>query len=423
MSDISLDLANILKAVRRPGDFQASGRLDIFAPQLEVTGVGPVALPLLPSQAEQLVAVAEAAPYGRGADTLVDSTVRRTWQIGADRVHLGGRHWARSLATIVARSAAGLGVMEAVTAELYKLLIYDTGSFFVRHRDTEKVPGMFATLVIVLPSLHTGGDLLIRHREREVCLDLSCDDASEVAFAAFYADCWHEVRPISSGYRLVLIYNLIRQGSGKPPEPPAYDAEEDRVTDLLSRWASDLAAAKKDAPADSPAKLIYPLEHAYTPAEIGFATLKNADAAVATVLVAAARRANCELYLARLTIEESGSAEYCYSGSWSRRDRYKELDDEAFEAGEVFERSLTLSEWQTPDGGRPEFAGLPFGDEELCPPDALDDEEPDDQQFFEATGNAGASFERTYHRAALVLWPQGGELEVIAAAGREVYLP
>lgn len=422
MSDLSLALASILQSVQRPGDFHATGRIDIFTPPLEVTGVGPVALPLLPAQAEQLVAVAEHAPYGRGADTLIDRNVRRTWQIGAERVHIGGRHWAQSLATIVARSAAGLGVMEPVAAELYKMLIYDAGSFFVRHRDTEKAPGMFATLVIVLPSLHTGGELLIRHRDREVCLDLACEDASEVAFAAFYADCWHEVRPISSGYRLVLIYNLIRQGSGKLPEPPAYDAEEDRVTDLLGRWAAKLAAARSDPPGDCPDKLIYPLEHAYTPAEVSFATLKNADAAVATVLVAAARRANCELHLARLTIEESGSAEYSYSGS--RRGRYSEPDDDDdFEVGEIYDRSLTLSEWQTPDGSRPELADLPFSEEEICPPDALDDEEPDDQQFFEATGNAGASFERTYHRAALVVWPQAGKLGVIAAAGCAVFLP
>ncbi len=422
MSDLSLALASILQSVLRPGDFHATGRLDIFTPQLEVTGVGPVALPLLPAQAEQLVAVAEHAPYGRGTDTLIDTRVRRTWQIGADRVHIGGRHWAQSLATIVARSATGLGVLEPVAAELYKMLIYDAGSFFVRHRDTEKAPGMFATLVIVLPSLHTGGELLIRHRDREVCLDLACEDASEIAFAAFYADCWHEVRPISSGYRLVLIYNLIRQGPGKPPEPPAYDAEEDRVTDLLGRWASEITATMTDTPRDCPDKLIYPLEHAYTPAEIGFGSLKNADAAVATVLVAAARRANCELHLARLTIEESGSAEYSYSGS--RRGRYSEPDDDDdFEIGEIYDRSLTLSEWQTPDGSRPELADLPFSEEELCPPDALDDEEPDDQQFFEATGNAGASFERTYHRAALVVWPQAGKLGVIAAAGSAVFLP
>jgi hypothetical protein len=38
-------------------------------------------------------------------------------------------------------------------ADLYKLLAYDPGSFFVNHRDTEKVAGMFATLIIVLPSV------------------------------------------------------------------------------------------------------------------------------------------------------------------------------------------------------------------------------------------------------------------------------
>jgi len=55
------------------------------------------------------------------------------------------------------RVAEGLGVNGPIEAELYKLLVYDEGSFFVSHRDTEKVPGMFATLVLVLPSTSTGG--------------------------------------------------------------------------------------------------------------------------------------------------------------------------------------------------------------------------------------------------------------------------
>ena len=104
-------------------------------------------------QAEQLIAVAEAAPFGRGEQTIVDPAVRRGWQIAADRIRLGGRHWAEILKTIVARAARGFGIDDPIDAELYKLLIYDRGSFFTDHRDTEKAPGMFATLVIVLPSL------------------------------------------------------------------------------------------------------------------------------------------------------------------------------------------------------------------------------------------------------------------------------
>jgi hypothetical protein len=145
MSSIVPDLARILPAIRRPGDFYATGIADMFAPNLEVDGVGRISLPLLPMQAEQLIAVAVRAPYGRGEETVVDTKVRRTWQIDADRIHIGGRHWMHTLDAIVAKAAAGLGVAGPVSAELYKLLIYDAGSFFVEHRDTEKTAGMFAT--------------------------------------------------------------------------------------------------------------------------------------------------------------------------------------------------------------------------------------------------------------------------------------
>src|SRR5918997_6130779 len=86
MSSIATRLAAVLRTVRRPGDFFVAGRTELFAPSLEVEGVGPVALPLLPMQARQLVAAAEPAPYGRGEETLIDPAVRRCRQIGPDRV-------------------------------------------------------------------------------------------------------------------------------------------------------------------------------------------------------------------------------------------------------------------------------------------------------------------------------------------------
>ena len=175
-------------------------------------------MPLLPVQAAQLIAAAERAPYGRGDQTLVDTEVRRTWQIGAAQVRIAGKHWARMLEALTERAATGLGAGAGVHAELYKLLIYDAGSFFVSHRDTEKAPGMFATLIVALPSVHAGGELVVRHGGREVRLDLRCEDPSEAAFAAFYADCVHEVLPVKSGCRLVLAYNLLRKGRGRLPD-------------------------------------------------------------------------------------------------------------------------------------------------------------------------------------------------------------
>ncbi len=421
MSTITTDLPELLGAVQRPGDFFATGTVEIFSPSLEVEGVGPVALPLLPVQAEQLIAVAERAPYGRGEETLVDTDVRRTWQIDAARVRIGGRHWAETLETIVDRATTGLGVSEPVVAEFYKLLVYDEGSFFVDHRDTEKAPGMFATLVVVLPSIYTGGELLVHHRDREARLELSCPEPSDAAFAAFYADCVHEVLPITSGCRLALVYNLLRPGKGQQLEPPSYDSEQARVAARLQQWIE----AKKSADDDSPEKLVYPLEHAYTQAELSFEALKGEDAAIAPVLVAAARQSGCDLHLALVSIEESGSAEYLgYYGS-GRRGRWSYDDDDEgdYEIIEVHDRSATLSEWRRPDGGQSELGVFPFEEEELCPPDTFEDMEPDEQHFHEATGNEGASFERTYRRAALVLWPRERRLAVFNQAGLAVTLP
>ncbi len=407
MSDLATALAQCLARVQRPGDFYATGTFDLHPPRLEVEGVGAIALPLLSMQAEQIKSIAEQAPYGRGTETLVDTRVRRTWQLDAARVQITGRRWAEDLAAVVTRVAAAFGVTGRVEAELYKLLVYEEGSFFLSHRDTEKSPGMFATLVVVLPGDFAGGELLVRHRGQEVRLDLHRDEPSEAAFAAFYADCLHEVLPIRSGHRLTLIYNLIRPDGEQLPQPPDYDTEQAQLTALLRDWGNP----RHSAPA-LPLKLVYPLEHAYTEAELGFDTLKGTDAAITAVVSAATRAADCDLFLALASIEEYGYAE-C-GGDWHEPE---------FEVGEVTESSESLHDWRHPDGTRPAMGALPFCGDEVAPPGAFaagDDAEP---EFSEATGNAGASFERTYQCAALVLWPHANRAAVLAAGGLEVSLP
>lgn len=430
---ITRKLAEILGEVDRPGDFFASGRAEFLAPRLEVEGVGPIALPLLPAQAKQSIKAATRAPYGRGGDTVIDTKVRRTWQIEANRVSIGGKHWAKTLDGIVTRAAEALGVTEPVAAELYKLLVYDKGSFFVSHRDTEKAPGMFATLVLALPSQSKGGELVVRHQDREIRWDLSCEEPSEIAFAAFYADCVHEVLPVTSGCRATLVFNLVRKAKGKPPQPPSYEAEAKTVTRLLRAWVEEKVSIGDDATRTdsaelaSPEKLIIPLEHAYTPAELAFEKLKGGDSAVARLLVSAAPQAGCDLHLALLTVWESGSAEYNSRENWhyrrGRRDSGVEENAKEFEVIEVFDGGKTLSDWRRPDGVATTLGTLPIEDDEVSPPDALDDMEPDEEHFHEATGNEGASFDRTYARAALVVWPSSRILAVLNQGGLEATLP
>jgi hypothetical protein len=85
---IPQQLLESLKKIDRPGTFCASGQLPPTLPGLKVVELGPVDSPLEKRQAAALKKVARQAPYGKGTETLVDTNVRRVWEIDADQVVL-----------------------------------------------------------------------------------------------------------------------------------------------------------------------------------------------------------------------------------------------------------------------------------------------------------------------------------------------
>jgi len=422
-------LERLLSGVERRGDFCVEGVLEVPLPWVEVEGVGVLSFPVPQVQIQQLIDRATRAPYGRGKATLVDESVRKVWQLPPEKVRIGGKSWSKSFQNILARVTAGLGCAGLeVSAELYKLLIYDTGGFFTAHRDSEKVAGMFGTLVVTLPSLHRGGALIVRHAGREVTVNMAEAEFPELSFTAFYADCEHEVRPVTAGNRVCLVYNLIQQ-RGHCQEgqltAPLYEAEKAALAQLLTGAFA----------AGNPIKLAWLLEHQYSSAELSFTTLKNADAARAQVIGAAAELAACAVHLGIVHIEESGSAEPNDDAHHSRyqKSRWRSHwprgigDDDAssgdFDVIEVSDRSQYIDQWVNLQGERMEFGRLPLEEDEVLPSGALDGEEPDEQRLMEATGNEGVSFERSYHRAALVIWPRERFASVLLQADVGSALP
>ena len=405
---MELAIEKLLLSVDRPGDFCAHGRLLAPMPRLAVKGAGALSFPVPEAQVQALLAVADRAPYGKGPATVVDPTVRDCWQIDAAQVHLAGAGWPDTFDRVLTTAADGLGCpADQLDAQLYKLLLYEPGGFFASHRDTEKADGMIATLSISLPVAGAGGEIVVRHRGRERIIDMTAAEPSELAFAAFYADCEHEVRPVTEGYRLSLVFNLcLRAGDTDTPRTaPDYAQQVDRLARRLAAWGRGQDASEK---------LAWVLEHEYSEAGLSFDALKNRDAALARILVAAAGRADCALHAAILHLEEWGAASYSgeYAG-WG----WDAPDDEDLEMEEVEDYRQWLDGWVGPDGDRPPFGEIDLSPEERLPRGALDDAEPDEQHVEEATGNAGATIERTYRRAALVLWPASRTLGVVAAGG------
>lgn len=400
-------IATLLAGVAREGRFATGGAVAFRTPMLAVEGVGEIGFPVTQAQIDALAAASAEAPFGRGSATIHDRSVRSTLQIDAARIAIEGTGWQRMLDAVIDRVREGLGIVGGLRAELYKLLIYRPGDFFKPHRDSEKAPGMVATLVLALPTRSTGGRLVVRHGGEEMIFDLGSDDPSETGFAAFYADCLHEVLPVTAGHRLVLTWNLIRADAATATAAPDHAAETAAMAEHLAAW-----------PADAPPKVAIPLEHAYTPAELGLARLKGLDRARAEVLVAAGTRAGVVVGTALVSVTETGWAEYADTPRRWRR-RYDDDDDEAcFEIGEATDVCLELSAWDGGPAGPVLPDAFPLARQEIADPDFLDRLEEGSVTFHEATGNEGVSYERTYAHAALVLWPETRTADVLLAAGR-----
>ena len=136
----------LLSRLKGPGTFCAGGFCAepcLGFPTLHVAGVGTIGLPLGPEQAQALARQCEQAPFGRGAATVVDTAVRNSWQLGPGGFALQNPAWDGRVQALARKASSLMGVGESVgvRAELYKLLLYETGGFFKSHRDTEKTAG------------------------------------------------------------------------------------------------------------------------------------------------------------------------------------------------------------------------------------------------------------------------------------------
>ena len=143
--------------------------------------------------------------------TLVDRHVRDTQELPRSRVKIDRRQWNKAFLPVLyqLRQDLGLPPESRLRAELHSELVYGRGQFFVPHQDSEKADEMVGSLVVTLPSTHTGGALVVEHGSQVA----TYRPKTALTFVAFYSDCRHQVRPMSSGYRVSLTFNLLLQGA------------------------------------------------------------------------------------------------------------------------------------------------------------------------------------------------------------------
>ena len=159
-------LKDFLSGVQTFGSFAISGRVPgNVSTGLKIPSIGCTAFPLLEVQAKAMVDVCHRAPFGKGSETKVDESVRKTWQLNPNQFALSNPLWPAIVDKVTeeAKRKIGCAPQTTVKANLYKLLLYEEGALFKPHKDTEKEPGMFGTLVICLPSVYIGGAVMASH--------------------------------------------------------------------------------------------------------------------------------------------------------------------------------------------------------------------------------------------------------------------
>lgn len=423
--DIHGKLLAALEEVDRPSTVCTSGDMPLTMPGLKVAGLGMLSLPLGKTSARRLIKQCRQAPYGKGKETLVDTDIRRTWELDSDRFQLTNPKWGELLKEIVANVQRELGLEDRkLTAHLYKLLIYEKGGFFLPHRDGEKLDRMVATLIIALPSVCEGGELILWHDGWQYEIQFpGATSGYELSYAAFYADCQHEVRPIRRGYRLCLTYNvtLAKSRTKKRISAPSYSTTAAAIGELLEDWREH----------GDRQKIAVTLDHRYTQESLGMETLKGIDRARAEVLFEAAEQADCVAHLALVTLWQMGEAEggyddYSYRGGhrgyhWSDIEDEDDFSDTCgdYEMGEIYEHNLAANHWSDPHGKKVDLGEIRLDEEEIVTDTPLGYGEPNSEEFEGFTGNAGMTLERWYHRAAILIWPRSKHFSVLCGAGTD----
>src|SRR5947209_17487316 len=233
-------LSEAISQATRSAKFCVAGCLPVVDPGLEVDGLGAIRLPLKRATAKALVAHCEVAPYGKGTQTLVNRKVRNTLELDPQKFRLS-QEWNSAVVRAAQLAAEQLGLPpERVEARLYKLLVYEKGGFFLPHRDSEKHDGMVASLIVVLANPFEGGTLVVRHGAVQQTLPFEqAAKGKAPCYAAFYADCEHEVKRVTHGVRLCLDYNLVLKPKGeKPSVAGKRAAPADALTESIKSWVT-----------------------------------------------------------------------------------------------------------------------------------------------------------------------------------------
>jgi len=139
LSALKQRLEKELNKICGPPAVAGSGYFPAFTdPEVYVGSHGPLLLPLSEEDARRIVHSAHQAPFGRGHETIIDSSMRKTWELNNNEFELRGADWQQYTNEMVRSVAKKMHLnpeFPGFHAELYKMLLYEKGAMFKSHQE------------------------------------------------------------------------------------------------------------------------------------------------------------------------------------------------------------------------------------------------------------------------------------------------
>jgi len=187
-----------------------------------------------------LVQACAPSALGKGTRTVVDTNYRNARELTPENVDVrNSLTLANCLAPLVQRS---LFPAATVRLEFDKLSVYPEGGFFKAHKDTPVKANLLGSLVVCLPQTFEGGELIVTSPQGDAeILDWAKKSTQSVQWAAFFADCTHEISPVSQGVRVTLHYHVFAE-YGEPLPILASEKVKGLLRELLEHSEFDSVA-------------------------------------------------------------------------------------------------------------------------------------------------------------------------------------
>ncbi|KAJ7124442.1 hypothetical protein C8R44DRAFT_980718 [Mycena epipterygia] len=257
-------------------------------PCLEIEGVGPIGIPLSERIASALI-----------HETSPDGPVLKpgVLELSADKIRFQNPTWDawfQKEAGLICTELTGKPVQPSYR---FRNLVIESAS---GSTSPELSVDAIGTLVVILPSSFTGGQLECRHGLQSKTIDFAPDSQLSTSVLAAYSAVTIARRDITSGYRLSLIYDILQPDGDPKSMPPFPDMEKSAATlrKVMLEWTEESEIAA------------YFLQRQYPAKKFNLKSLVGSDAVLVAYLIRFAEELGFQLYVVQLELYQSKYGQY-----------------------------------------------------------------------------------------------------------------